>query len=158
MKKLSLFLFFFLTATLASAQYSKLWKGYFSYNEVKDLSESPTKIVAASENALFSKDLLSGSIKTTNTIDGLSGLTITTIYYSPTFKKTLVGYENGLMIVINERDGSITNVVDIINKALPPNIKRINHFMEYEGMFTFPAILESCSTNCLRCFLATPIS
>ncbi len=150
MKKLSLFLFFFLTATIASAQYSKLWKGYFSYNEVKDLSESPTKLVAASENALFSKDLLSGSIKTTNTIDGLSGLTITTIYYSPTFKKTLIGYENGLMIVINELDGSITNVVDIINKALPPGIKRINHFMEYEGI-----VYVSCDFGIVQYKLAT---
>lgn len=150
MKKLFLLLFVFFTVTIASAQYSKLWKGYFSYNEVKDLSESPTKIVAASENALFSKDLLSGSIKTTNTIDGLSGLTITTIYYSPTFKKTLVGYENGLMIVINELDGSMTNVVDIINKALPPGIKRINHFMEYEGI-----VYVSCDFGIVQYKLAT---
>ncbi len=150
MKKLFLLFFVFFTVTIASAQYSKLWKGYFSYNEVKDLSESPTKIVAASENALFSKDLISGSIKTTNTIDGLSGLTITTIYYSPTFKKTLVGYENGLMIVINELDGSMTTVVDIINKALPPGIKRINHFMEYEGI-----VYVSCDFGIVQYKLAT---
>lgn len=150
MKKQFLFLFVLLTAQIATSQYSKLWKGYFSYNEVKDLSESPNQLISASENALFSKDLLSGSIKTTNTIDGLSGLTITTIYHSPTFKKTLVGYENGLMIVINDLDGSMTNVVDIINKALPPDIKRINHFMEYEGV-----VYVSCDFGIVQFKLST---
>lgn len=150
MKKYFLLLLVILGTQTAFSQYSKLWKGYFSYNEVKDLSESPNRITAASENALFSKDLISGAIKTTNTIDGLSGLTITSVYYSPTFKKTLIGYENGLMIVINDLDGSITNVVDIINKALPPNIKRINHFMEYEGI-----VYISCDFGIVQYKLST---
>lgn len=128
------FLLFLLAAFSGSSQSKQLWKGYFSYREIKDLSEAPAKITAASENALFAKDVINGSIKTTNTIDGLSGLTISAIYHSEAFKKTLVGYENGLMIVINEVDGSMFNVVDIINKTLPPNIKKVNHFMEYNGI------------------------
>jgi hypothetical protein len=48
---------------------------------------------------------LDNQIKTTTTVDGLSGQTISSIYYSPTFKKTLVGYENGLLIVIDEASG-----------------------------------------------------
>lgn len=116
------------------AQNNFLWQGYFSYNEIKDVSESATVIFAASENALFSKNTSTSQLKTTNTIDGLSGETITSLYYSPTSNKTLVGYQNGLMIVINEADGSMLNIVDIINKQLPSNIKKINHFMEYEGI------------------------
>jgi hypothetical protein len=42
-------------------------------------------------------------------------------------------YENGLIIAINETDGTLLNIVDIINKQLPPNIKKINHFMEIGG-------------------------
>jgi hypothetical protein len=34
---------------------NNLWQGYFSYNEIKDVSVSTTTIFAASENALFSK-------------------------------------------------------------------------------------------------------
>lgn len=132
------------------AQNSKLWKGYFSYNEIKDVTEAPNRIVAASENAYFSKDLLSGTITTTNTIDGLSGLTISAIYHSTNFKKTLIGYENGLMIVINDIDGTMLNVVDIINKALPPNIKKINHFMEYNGI-----VYLSCDFGIVQYNLAT---
>jgi hypothetical protein len=46
-----------------------LWQGYFSYNEIKDVSVSTTYF-AASENALFSKNTTDNQIKTTNTIDG----------------------------------------------------------------------------------------
>ncbi len=116
------------------AQSNLQWKGYFSYNEIKDITESSTKITAASENALFSKNTTTNTIKTTNTVDGLSGETISAIYFSGQAKKTIIGYENGLMIVINDIDGSVTYVVDIINKSIPANIKKINHFMEYQGI------------------------
>lgn len=132
------------------AQNSLLWQGYFSYNDIKDLSESPNAIFAASENALFSKNTSTNQIKTTNTIDGLSGQTITSLYYSPTSNKTLVGYENGLMIVINEADGSMKNIVDIISKQLPANLKKINHFMEYKGI-----VYVSCDFGIVQFNLAT---
>ena len=99
---------------MSFAQNNLLWQGYFSFNYIKDISESSTAIFAASENALFSKNISTNQLKTTNTIDGLSGQTIASIYYSATSNKTLVGYENGLMIVINEADGSMINIVDII--------------------------------------------
>ena len=70
----------------------------------------------------------------TNTINGLSGQTITALYHSDTFNKTIVGYENGLLILIDETDSKIYKFVDIINKQLPPNIKRINHFFEYNNI------------------------
>jgi ligand-binding sensor domain-containing protein len=111
-----------------------LWQSYFSYNEVKDISDSPTAVIVASENALFSKNTTTNIFKTTTTIDGLSGQTISSLYYSPTFNKTIIGYENGLLLVINEANGKITKVVDIINKQLPLKLKKINHFTEYEGI------------------------
>ncbi|MBP6759098.1 MAG: ABC transporter substrate-binding protein, partial [Flavobacterium sp.] len=134
MKKRILCFVLLVTMQMGFTQNNLLWQGYFSYNEIKDVSGSTTTIFAASENALFSKNTSTSQLKTTNTIDGLSGETISSLYYSPTANKTLVGYENGLMIVINEADGSMLNIVDIINKQLPSNIKKINHFMKYEGI------------------------
>ena len=116
------------------AQNNLSWQGYFSYTEIKDLSTSSNAIFAASENALFSKNTTTNTIKTTNTVDGLSGQTISALYYSSAFNKSIVGYENGLLIVINEEDGTMLNVVDIINKQLPAGMKRVNHFMEYQGI------------------------
>lgn len=116
------------------SQNRQSWKGYFSYNQINDLSQDTNKIIAATENAIFSEDLASGTTKILNTIDGLSGLTITAVYHSPTLRKTIIGYENGLIIVYNEIDGSMLNVVDIINKSIPQNVKRINHFMDYNDI------------------------
>ena len=141
---------FLLCLQIGFAQNSMLWQGYFSYNDIRDLSQSATAIYAASENALFSKNTSTNQIKTTNTIDGLSGQTITSLYYSPTFNKSLVGYENGLMIVINEADGSMLNIVDIISKQLPANLKKINHFMEYKGI-----VYVSCDFGIVQFNLAT---
>ncbi|WP_310559357.1 T9SS type A sorting domain-containing protein [Flavobacterium sp.] len=132
------------------AQNSMLWQGYFSYNDIRDVSQSTVSIFGASENALFSKNSNTNEIKTTTTIDGLSGQIIASLYYSPTSNKTLVGYENGLMTVINEADGSMLNVVDIINKQLPANIKRINHFMEYNGI-----VYVSCDFGIVQFNLTT---
>jgi hypothetical protein len=64
--------------------------------------------------------------------------------------KTLVGYENGLIIAINETDGTLLNIVDIINKQLPPNIKKINHFMEIGG-----TAYVSCDFGIVQFNLAT---
>ena len=126
------------------------WKGYFSYNEIKDLSQSETAIYAASENALFSKNFATNVLKTTNTVDGLSGETITAIHHSTANDKTVVGYANGLVIVINEIDGTLLNVVDIINKQLAPNIKAVNNFYEFENI-----LYVSCDFGIVQYNLAT---
>ncbi|MDN3678535.1 two-component regulator propeller domain-containing protein [Flavobacterium paronense] len=141
-----LFLFF----QICLSQPFQNWKGYFSYNQIKDISESSNKIYAAAENALFTKNIASNDVNTINTIDGLSGQTISAIYHSDTFNKTIVGYEDGLMIVINDADGSMLNVVDIINKNIPANIKRLNHFMEYDGI-----LYISCDFGIVQYKLAT---
>ncbi|RTY85122.1 T9SS type A sorting domain-containing protein [Flavobacterium sp. LS1P28] len=134
MNKSVLFFLLLLFVQMGFAQNDLSWQGYFSYNEIKDVSVSATAVFAASENALFSKNTTSNIIKTTNTVDGLSGQTISSVFHSTASNKTIVGYENGLLIVINEVDGSMLNVVDIINKQLPSDIKKINHFMEFEGI------------------------
>lgn len=129
-----LFLFVLSIQTGFSQATNKLWKGYFSYNEVKDMALATDRIIAASENALFSKNTATNEIKTVNTIDGLAGQTISALYHSVSVNKTFVGYENGLIMIINDTDGSILSVVDIINKQISPTIKKVNHFMEHDGM------------------------
>lgn len=150
MKKNLIYILFLIVVQISFAQNNLLWKGYFSYNEIKDISESNTAVFAASENALFSKNTSTSIIKTTNTIDGLSGQTIAALYYSPTFKKTLVGYENGLIIVINDADNSMLSIVDIVKKELPSSIKKINHFMEYNGI-----VYISCDFGVVQFNLST---
>lgn len=132
MKKGIVFFCFLLVICNGFSQNQLSWQSYFSYNEIKALSHSNTNFFAASENALFSKNTLSNVLKTTTTVEGLSGLTISALYHSTTYNTTLVGYENGLLIVINETNGKMFKVVDIVNKQLPSALKKINHFLEYE--------------------------
>ena len=150
MKNNCLYFLLLLFVQFAFAQNKFSWQGYFSYNEIKAVSESINTLFAASENALFSKNAITNEIKTTNTIDGLSGQTISAVYHSVKFNKTVVGYENGLIIVINEADGKMLNVVDIINKQLPSELKRVNHFMEFDGI-----AYVSCDFGIVQFNLAT---
>ncbi|UPZ18048.1 T9SS type A sorting domain-containing protein [Flavobacterium humidisoli] len=150
MKKVFFCGLFLLLIQFCGAQSKLSWQGYFSFNEIKDISESATTVFAASENALFSKNSATNVLKTTTTVDGLSGQTISAVYYSEASKKTIIGYENGLMILINEVDGSILKVVDIINKQLPANTKKINHFMENNGL-----IYVSCNFGIVQFNLKT---
>jgi hypothetical protein len=110
------------------------WGSYFSYNHIVDLTHSENRIIAATENALFSQNLVNYEIETTNSIDGLKSENITAVYHSKVFGKTLIGNSNGLLIIINHSNQQIINKVDIINNVpVPQSIKRINHFFEYEG-------------------------
>jgi ligand-binding sensor domain-containing protein len=150
MKKRFLNIVLLFVAQMVFSQNNLSWQGYFSYNEIKDVSSSSTTVFAAAENALFSKNNLDNQIQTTTTVDGLSGETISSLYYSAAFKTTLIGYENGLLIVIDAVSGKIIPVVDIINKQLSPRIKKINHFTEFEGL-----VYVSCDFGIIQFNLQT---
>lgn len=110
-----------------------LWKGYFSYNEIVDVEGSSTTFFAATENCVFYKNITQQEVNILNSVNGLKPNTITALHYSENFKKTIVGDQNGLLILVNE-DGSIITKVDIIEEIpVPPNKKKINDFYEYEG-------------------------
>lgn len=123
-------IFLFLLVSNAFSQNNLQWKSYYSYNQATDIAGTTDKIIVACENSLFSKNLSNNEIQTFNTLDGLSGEKISAIYYSQTFNKTVVGYQNGLVIVINESDKRVTKIVGILQKQIPNNIKFINSFFE----------------------------
>lgn len=124
----------FVSSTCYGQDFSALWQGHFSYNRIIDVVKGDDKIYAAAENAVFEYDDFSGEIKTITTVEGLSGLTITSIYYSEIYQSLLIGYETGLIEVYSETDTNVLKVVDILEKQnITPVNKRINHFYEYDG-------------------------
>lgn len=134
MKNFLLIVFSFFFSNLMISQQNNVWKGYFSYNSIKDISQSATNFYGGAENAYFKRNVTTNEVSTTTTVEGLSGQTISQIYHSEAFKKTIVGHIDGLIIVVNEKDGSMLNVVDIVNKpSVPPNMKKINHINEFNG-------------------------
>ncbi len=115
-----------------SQDYSSLWEGHFSYFDIKDISQGNGKIYAASENAIFTYDVVSEEIDTISTINGLSGESISTIYYSEINELLLIGYENGLIEIVFDNSDDVLTVIDILDKpTIPPTNKKINHFNEF---------------------------
>ncbi|MFD1161436.1 type IX secretion system anionic LPS delivery protein PorZ [Hwangdonia seohaensis] len=134
-KRLAVFILFVLPCLLFAQDFSALWQGHFSYNTIKDVVKGNNKIYAASENAIFSLDLQTNELSTLTTVNGLSGETISTIYYSDVYELLLIGYDNGLIEIAFDDDDDILSVVDIIDKpTIPPTSKKINHFNAYNNV------------------------
>ncbi len=114
--------------------FSALWKAHYSYNNITDIVTGENKIYAAAQNAVFEYDIVSETLKTITSVDGLSGEQISTIYYSQIYESLIIGYETGLLEVYSETDNNVLSVVDILDKQnIPPTSKRINHFYEDNG-------------------------
>ncbi|WP_179318872.1 type IX secretion system anionic LPS delivery protein PorZ [Winogradskyella helgolandensis] len=127
-------LVFGLTASCYSQDFSTLWQGHYSYNDIVDVVSGENKIYAAAQNAVFRYDIQTNELTTITSVEGLSGEQITTIYYSELYQYLLVGYETGLIEVYSETENSVLSVVDILDKVnITPANKRINHFFENEG-------------------------
>jgi hypothetical protein len=128
-KKLIVFLICLFPISSIGQDFSALWTGYFSYYNIKQVSQSSTKIYAASENAIFVIDVATNEIKELNTVNGLSGETISTIYYSEVYQLLVIGYENGLIEIVFDNNDTILTVVGILDKiTIPSSNKKINHF------------------------------
>ncbi|AWH84587.1 ABC transporter substrate-binding protein [Flavobacterium album] len=122
-----------LFSIVSIGQGNQLWGSYYSYNNVQDITESNNRVFAASESAMFTKNVATNEIKTITSVDGLKAETITAIHHSPTYGKTLVGNANGLLLVVNN-DFSVLNRIAIVQETtIPAAKKKINHIYEYEG-------------------------
>ncbi len=130
--RILLIIVFLIPKLFYSQDFTNSWTGHFSYLSIEDISQGENKVFGAAENAIFIYDKQTLEIDKLSTIHGLSGETISAIKYIEEQGILLVGFDNGLMQVYNESDGSFVTVVDIIDKpTIPPNDKRINHFMIY---------------------------
>lgn len=127
--KVVLFLFFI--NTWSQTDYSNNWEDFFSYNNVKDFTKEGNKIYAVVDNAIFIYDELTGETTKLSSINGLSGETTTSIHYSSTFQRLVIGYANGLVEIV-DASGEITIAPDITNFTLSTE-KEILNITEYNN-------------------------
>ncbi len=113
MKFIVLVFFSFLSIPLCISQE---WNGHFSFNNSIDTSIGNGKIFTASENAIYIYSTSTDQLEEISTIDGLSGDFISNIYYSSNFNKLVIGYENGLLQIIDFSSDSVLTIYDIIEK------------------------------------------
>ena len=128
-----LILLFFVKGLFGQTADNDAWEGYFSYTKIQAVVDGGDKIYAASENAIFSYDLITEERETITTINGLSGEYISTMHYSIDYDLLIIGYQSGLMEIYSLTTKTVLKVVDILNKtSIPPENKQINHFFEDE--------------------------
>lgn len=132
MKFLYNILFLFLSVS-AFAQ-NQIWKGYFSYNEIRAITHSPSKTYFATDNAVFVWDDQEETSEIYNSINGFKAFDISAIAYSPNFNKILIGNTNGQIAIIDEASGNVLYLNDIVNKnSIADNLKRINDIYIHEN-------------------------
>lgn len=132
LKTVLVIIFIILFQLVIGQDFSDSWVGHFSYLDIVDVSKGTDKIFGASENAVFIYDTSTNEIERLSTINGLSGENISAIKYIEEKGIILIGFENGLIQVYSESNKEFTSVIDILEKpTIPPNDKRINHFMIY---------------------------
>lgn len=132
MKKFTQILLLLIFAqTWAQTDFSNSWEDFYSYNNVKDFIKVDDEIFAISDNAFFTYNLLSGEINKKSSINGLSGESTSSICYSKKFNKTIIGYETGLIEII-DKNGNIIVAKDIENFNYSGS-KKINDIFEFEN-------------------------
>ena len=132
MKKIALLIFLTLTISVFSqTDYSDSWEDFYSYNNIKDFIKVDNVIYAMTDNAVFTYNISSQRINKLSSIQGLSGESTSSIHYSEAFKRLVIGYQNGLLEVVDE-DGSITISSDIISFNQTGE-KSINHISEFNN-------------------------
>jgi hypothetical protein len=127
----------------AQVDYSDSWEDFYSYNNIKDFIKVDNSIYALVDNAFFTYNETTSKINKFSSIQGLSGESASSIYYNSTFNKLVIGYENGLIEVIDENE-SITISSDIVNfnQVGQKNINHISAFGTTLYLSTPFAIVE----------------
>ena len=132
-KDLITFLFLTLSAQTLFSQtdFSSNWEDFFSYNNVKDFIEIDDRIYAIADNAAFIYDRQTGLTEKISSVHGLSGKETSSLYYSESTKRFVIGYQSGLIEIIDEK-GKITIANDIERLDITGQ-KQINHISAYEN-------------------------
>ncbi len=128
-KKLLILLSFWASLSFSQTDYSQNWEDFYSYNNVKDFIKVDDLIYAVVDNAVFTYNTVTNKITKMSSVNGLSGETTTSIFYSDTYQKLVIGYESGLIEVIDNQ-GNITISSDITNFNIAGN-KTINHIAAF---------------------------
>lgn len=132
MKKIiQILILLFVISVSAQQDYSSNWEDFYSYNNVKDFVIKNQTIYAIADNAVFKYEIPSGQISKISSVNGLSGETITSIYYNEILDKIVIGYQTGLIEIIDNQN-QVTVAKDIVNFNYSGN-KAINNITEFNN-------------------------
>ncbi len=122
--------FFVYHSSFSQIDYSSEWEDFYSYNNVKDFIKINSTIYAIVDNAAFIYDLNTNEIQKISSVHGLSGKETSSIFYSTSTDRFVIGYESGLLEIIDDK-GKITIANDIERLDIT-GLKQINQITEFE--------------------------
>jgi TSS9, PorZ, N-terminal beta-propeller domain/Two component regulator propeller len=125
-----LLLFLFVDTLFSQTDFSDNWEDFYSYNNVKDFVKIDERIYAITDNAAFIYDINSNESDKISSVHGLSGKVTSSIFYSVSTKRFVIGYQSGLIEIIDEK-GKITIANDIERLDITGQ-KQINHIAEFD--------------------------
>ncbi|WP_372472932.1 hypothetical protein AB4865_09000 [Capnocytophaga sp. ARDL2] len=102
--------------TSFSQKYTE-WKDYYSYNQIVEIDAEYSKTFYATENSVIIHNDITNEKEIFNSINGLKIADITTMAYSPTNKKIIVGNAKGEIALISVSNGNVQYINDIVNKS-----------------------------------------
>jgi hypothetical protein len=125
-----LLLFLVAQQTFSQTDFSENWEDFYSYNNVKDFVKINEKIYAITDNAVFIYDIITNENEKISSVHGLSGKETTSIFFSESTRRFIIGYQSGLIEIIDE-NGKITIANDIERLDITGQ-KQINDISEFE--------------------------
>jgi len=128
----SILCLFFSSFLFSQVDFSDQWEDFYSYNNVKDFVKIQDKIYAIADNAAFIYDLNTKEITKISSVNGLSGKETSSIFFSESTQRFVIGYTSGLLEII-DADGKITIANDIERLDITGQ-KQINHFSEFDSI------------------------
>ena len=110
------------------------WEGYYSYLKVQQIERNQDELIITAENSFFKYNLNNNTVKKFSTVNGLSGDEISAIKQVQDNNLILIGYQNGLIQVLNTITNEVKFVVDILEtQTISPDQKQINQFVINEN-------------------------
>ncbi len=121
----------FTQSLFAQTDFSDKWEDFYSYNHVNDFVKKDQIIYAITDNAAFVYNINTNEINKISSVHGLSGKETTSIFYSESTGRFIIGYQSGLIEVIDE-NGKITIANDIERLDITGQ-KQVSHISEFEN-------------------------
>jgi len=133
-KDLKFLLIFIFVGQLLFSQtdFSDKWEDFYSYNNVRDFVKIENRIYAIADNAAFIYNIDTKEVNKISSVQGLSGKETSSIYYSESTNRFVIGYQSGLLEII-DGGGKITIANDIERLDITGQ-KQINHIAEFEDI------------------------
>ncbi len=100
------------SGVFSQSDFSDNWEDFFSYNNAKDFKKVGSKLYVAVDNGIFIYDEETETNTKYSSVNGLSGKTVTTIFYDKLTENIFIGYESGLLETI-DKQGNINISADI---------------------------------------------